>query len=80
MAAYTTPGGHRRFSRRDLDRLIAARRAGQPRPLASLGATPERLNRAYRRSYLGPDTSASMHIAASMQSLIASRRVTKQAK
>lgn len=54
IEAYTTPGGHRRFARRALDRLIAERRAGQPRPLASLGATPERLNRAYQRSYARP--------------------------
>jgi excisionase family DNA binding protein len=74
IEAWATPGGHRRFSRRDLDRLIAARRAGQPRALASLGATPERLNRAYRRSYLGPETSASMHVAVAERERDAFRR------
>jgi excisionase family DNA binding protein len=47
---FTTPGGHRRFDRRALERLRASRRA-RVQPLASLGATPERLTRAYRRSY-----------------------------
>ena len=45
-----TPGGHRRFDRRTIEGLIASRRPGS-RPLASLGASPERLARAYRRSY-----------------------------
>jgi excisionase family DNA binding protein len=50
--AYATPGGHRRFSRDDLDRLMAARRP-ERRPLASLGASSDRLTRAYARSYRG---------------------------
>jgi excisionase family DNA binding protein len=58
VAAYLTPGGHRRFERRALDRFVAARRAGGPRPLASLGATSERLTQAYRRSYARPATPA----------------------
>jgi len=45
-----TPGGHRRFDRRTIEGLVASRRPGS-RPLASLGASPERLARAYRRSY-----------------------------
>ena len=55
--AFTTPGGHRRFDRAALDRLIAARRAGT-RPLASMGATPERLSRVYQRRYTAGDGSA----------------------
>jgi excisionase family DNA binding protein len=59
IEVYTTPGGHRRFDRRALDRLAAERQPGTgrrstrppTRPLASLGATPERLQRVYRRSY-----------------------------
>ena len=47
---FTTPGGHRRFDRRALERVRASRHA-RVQPLASLGATPERLSRAYRRSY-----------------------------
>ena len=50
VEAYVTPGGHRRFDRRTIDALVSTRRAGN-RPLASLGASPERLNRAYQRSY-----------------------------
>jgi excisionase family DNA binding protein len=48
--AFTTPGGHRRFERQSLERLIATRRPGRIR-LSTLGATPDRLSRAYRRSY-----------------------------
>ena len=58
VPSYTTPGGHRRFERRTLERLAATRRPG-PRPLASLGATPERLSRAYRRSYGARDSEGS---------------------
>ena len=47
---FTTPGGHRRFDRQALERMRDARRP-HLRPLSSLGATPERLSRAYRRSY-----------------------------
>ena len=50
IEAFVTPGGHRRFDRRAIERLASTRRAGV-RPLASLGASPERLARAYRRSY-----------------------------
>ncbi len=50
IEAWTTPGGHRRFARRALEQMAMTRGAGV-RPLASLGATPERLTRAYRRSY-----------------------------
>jgi len=56
VAAYLTPGGHRRFDRRAIEVLVTTRRPGS-RPLASLGASPERLARAYRRSYTA-DTAA----------------------
>jgi excisionase family DNA binding protein len=52
IETWTTPGGHRRFERRAIEQLVNARRIGS-RPLASLGATPERLSRAYRRRYDG---------------------------
>jgi hypothetical protein len=48
---FTTPGGHRRFQRRGLERLVAARRTGYRATLAGLGATPDRLSAAYRRRY-----------------------------
>jgi excisionase family DNA binding protein len=51
VPAFTTPGGHRRFDRHALERLIATRRTGPAGGLAGLGATPDRLNAAYRRRY-----------------------------
>jgi excisionase family DNA binding protein len=51
VPAFTTPGGHRRFERRALERLIAARRTGPAGSLAGLGANPDRLSAAYRRRY-----------------------------
>lgn len=50
IEAFVTPGGHRRFDRRTIETLVATRRAGH-RPLATMGASPERLARAYRKSY-----------------------------
>lgn len=54
VEAFVTPGGHRRFERQELERVLAARRPGSdaPTPLARLGVTPDRLSRAYRRSYV----------------------------
>ena len=59
VRAFATPGGHRRFSRADLDCLVASRRP-VARPLAALGATSDRLARVYVRAYrveapLAPD-------------------------
>ncbi len=51
VPAFTTPGGHRRFDRRALERLIAARRTGPTGGLAGLGASQGRLSAAYRRRY-----------------------------
>jgi excisionase family DNA binding protein len=51
VASWTTPGGHRRFERATLERLAAGRRTPIRRPLTSLGASPERLARVYRRHY-----------------------------
>lgn len=56
VETWTTPGGHRRFDRRVIERLAADRHAGRPRPLASLGASPEHLARVYRRRYAGDAT------------------------
>lgn len=50
IRAYATPGGHRRFLRADLDRVQESRRSRR-RKLSTLGATPDRLTRAYARSY-----------------------------
>jgi len=51
VPAFTTPGGHRRFERRALERLIASRRTGPAGSLAGLGASTDRLSAAYRRRY-----------------------------
>lgn len=56
IEAFTTPGGHRRFSRSALDavrraRSVASAGSAGRRSLAGLGVTPERLSEAYRRSY-----------------------------
>ena len=51
VEAFATPGGHRRFARRGLERVIATRRTGPRGALAGLGATPDRLSAAYRRRY-----------------------------
>jgi excisionase family DNA binding protein len=47
VPVFTTPGGHRRFSRRTLQHLLPATRQNRP-TLARLGASPERIVRAYR--------------------------------
>lgn len=51
IATYSTPGGHRRFSRRALEELMSAPRGVDPTTLERLGATTERLTVAYRRGY-----------------------------
>lgn len=54
VEVFTTPGGHRRFQRESLERLIVRGRRERS-TLASLGATPQRLTEAYRRTYLSRD-------------------------
>ena len=54
LGAIVTPGGHRRFDRAALEQMVAARRSGGKAPMTTIGATPERLSRAYRRSYASP--------------------------
>ena len=57
VPAFTTLGGHRRFERRTLERLVAARRTGAVGALGGVGDTTNRLSAAYRRRYgeLGGD-------------------------
>jgi excisionase family DNA binding protein len=69
VAAFTTPGGHRRFERRALERLIVTRQAGPSGALAGVGGSPDRLSAAYRRRYgarrvAGPDPRATVPEAA----------------
>src|SRR5215210_5635223 len=47
VRAFTTPGGHRRYIRSALERLIATEEAERP-SLITAGVTPSRLARAYR--------------------------------
>ena len=49
--AFTTAGGHRRFTRATVERILEARRHDATTRLASLGATNDRLRRAYQRDY-----------------------------
>jgi excisionase family DNA binding protein len=46
IPVFTTPGGHRRFARSTLSALLPAARTRRP-SLARLGASPERMARAY---------------------------------
>ncbi|HET7030866.1 MAG TPA: helix-turn-helix domain-containing protein [Candidatus Limnocylindrales bacterium] len=49
LRAFTTPGGHRRFSRTALRRLLPADRARRP-AIGGGGLTPSRISRTYRRA------------------------------
>ncbi|MBA2254633.1 MAG: helix-turn-helix domain-containing protein, partial [Chloroflexi bacterium] len=49
VRSFTTPGGHRRFARRTLERFLPAARGHRP-PVAVMGVTPERVTSVYRRS------------------------------
>jgi excisionase family DNA binding protein len=49
LRVFTTPGGHRRFSRASLERLLPADRTRRP-SLVSAGMTPSRISRSYRRA------------------------------
>lgn len=64
IRSFTTPGGHRRFARIDVERVMAAKRAGR-QSLAALGATPARFARAYGRQYRDGAAAPSAVISAS---------------
>ena len=49
LRVFTTPGGHRRFSRRALERLLPHDRSRRP-AITTAGLTPTRLARGYRRA------------------------------
>lgn len=51
---FTTPGGHRRFSRDALERLLPADRSRRP-TIGGPGLTPSRIARTYRRASRGAD-------------------------
>lgn len=50
VPVFMTPGGHRRFSRSAISALLPVARSRRP-TLARLGASPERMARAYRRRH-----------------------------
>lgn len=52
IETFLSLGGHRRFDRRELERVRSSRQPGSVQPLSSLGATTDRLSRAYHRSYV----------------------------
>ena len=54
VKVFHTPGGHRRFQRGSLQRLIVSG-SRERSTLASLGATSQRFTDAYRRTYLSRD-------------------------
>jgi excisionase family DNA binding protein len=49
LRVFTTPGGHRRFSRSALERLLPADRSRRP-SIGGAGLTPSRIARTYRRA------------------------------
>ena len=49
IPSFTTPGGHRRFLVSSVQALVPARRARRP-ALAAMGASSDRMARAYRRA------------------------------
>lgn len=49
LRVFTTPGGHRRFSRTALDQLLPADRSRRP-SIGGGGLTPSRIARTYRRA------------------------------
>lgn len=49
LRVFTTPGGHRRFSRSALERLLPADRARRP-SIGGAGLSPSRIARTYRRA------------------------------
>jgi len=49
LRVFTTPGGHRRFSRSALERLLPADRTRRP-TIGSAGLTPTQIARTYRRA------------------------------
>ncbi len=63
IEAFTTTGGHRRFARTAVERILEARRHDATMRLANLGATRDRLSRAYRRGYASPTDGADVRAA-----------------
>ena len=71
--AWTTPGGHRRFDRAVLERLAADRGERPVRSLSTLGASPARMERVYRRHYATEPRSRSQQAAPTTPAVDAER-------
>ncbi len=72
LRVFTTPGGHRRFSRRALHALLPS---ATSRPsLARLGVSPDRLARAYRRTGRRRSQTGSLPGSRWMEGLAAAER------
>lgn len=62
LRVFTTPGGHRRFSRTGLERLLPADRSHRP-SLGSAGLTARRIAQTYRRARRNESTELSWVLA-----------------
>lgn len=62
---FTTPGGHRRFARASLERLVETRR-GRATAMPRFAPTAERLSRACRRSYAGRGSTSTRGVASAV--------------
>ncbi len=73
VAAWTTPGGHRRFDRAALEQLAADRGGRAIRPLSTMGASPARLTEVYRRHYAADPSRRPQQTAAGVAAVDADR-------
>lgn len=74
LRVFTTPGGHRRFSRAALQRLLPADRSRRP-SIAGGGLTPSRIARTYRRAGrdVAPELSWVLSLTAEQRALFRER-------
>jgi len=74
LRVFTTPGGHRRFSRAALQRLLPADRSRRP-AIGGGGLTPTRIARSYRRAsrVIAPELSWVLALTDSQKTLFRER-------
>jgi excisionase family DNA binding protein len=74
LRVFTTPGGHRRFSRAALQRLLPADRSRRP-AIGGGGLTPTRIARSYRRASraIAPELSWVLALTAAQKALFRER-------
>lgn len=73
VPVFMTPGGHRRFARESLEHVLTEQSARRP-SLARLGASPDRIARAYRTPAAGRPATAPWVDALSEQDRLAFRQ------